>query len=216
MSSVCRRIHEIVWELPRHRFPFEDQNIPANGIYVLFEEGESGHGGDRIVRVGTHTGKDQLRSRLKQHFLTENKDRSIFRKNIGRAILSKDSDPFLEHWNLDLTTRAKREQYEDIVDLEYQAQIEKHVSTYIQDSFSFSVFSVDNKEDRLRIESKLISTVSWCEECEPSSGWLGMYSPKQKIRGSGLWLVNELYKAAFTDGDIKGFSESIQERAPLL
>ena len=216
MSSVCRGIHEIVWGLPRHRFPFEDRDIPANGIYVLFEEGESGHGGDRIVRVGTHTGKDQLRSRLKQHFLTENKDRSIFRKNIGRAILSKDSDPFLEHWNLDLTTRAKREQYQDIVDLEYQAQIEKRVSAYIQDSFSFSVFSVDNKEDRLRIESKLISTVSWCKECEPSPGWLGMYSPKQKIRGSGLWLVNELYKAAFTDGEIKGFGESIRERAPLL
>lgn len=95
MSAVCRRVHEVIWKLPRHRFPFDDQDIPANGIYVLFEEGESGHGGDRIVRVGTHTGDNQLRSRLKQHFINENKDRSIFRKNIGRAILSKDSDPFL-------------------------------------------------------------------------------------------------------------------------
>ncbi len=211
MSNVCRRIHEIVWKLPRHRFPFEDRDIPTNGIYVLFEEGESGHGGDRIVRVGTHTGKNQLRSRLKQHFLTENKDRSIFRKNIGRAILSKYSDPFLEHWNLDLTTRAKREQYQDIVDSEHRSQIEKRVSAYIQDGFSFSAFSVDNKEDRLRVESKLISTVSWCDKCEPSSAWLGMYSPKQKIRDSGLWLVNELYKTAFSDSDIKGFGESIQK-----
>jgi hypothetical protein len=202
VSVVCRRLHEVIWGLPRHRFPFDEKDIPANGIYVLFEKEEVGHGGDRIVRVGTHTGNNQLRSRLKQHFLTKNKDRSIFRKNIGRAILSKESDRFLEHWDLDLTTRAKREQYQGIVDLEYQSRIEKHVSTYIQDNFSFSVFSVDAKEKRLGIESKLISTVSWCEECEPSSGWLGLSSPKQKIRESGLWLVNELYKTAFTEDEV--------------
>lgn len=209
MSSVCRRVHEIVWALPRLRFPFDDKKIPPNGIYVLFENGEVGHGGDRIVRLGTHTGINQLRSRLKQHFLTENKDRSIFRKNIGRAILSRDSDPFLEQWELDLTTRAKREQYQDIVDLEYQRKVEKRVSAYIQDSFSFSVFSVDAKENRLRVESKLISTVSWCDECKPSSGWLGVYSPKKKIRESGLWLVNELFKEGFTGDEIKEFEDLI-------
>ena len=40
---------------------------------------------DRIVRIGTHTGENQLRSRLMQHFVKENKNRSIFRKNIGRC-----------------------------------------------------------------------------------------------------------------------------------
>lgn len=211
MSVLCRKVHEIIWELPRHRFPFNDRDIPANGIYVLFEKGEEGHGGDRIVRVGTHTGDNQLRSRLKQHFINENKDRSIFRKNIGRAILSKDSDSFLEHWDLDLTTRMKREQYQDIVDLDYQKNIEKRVSTYIQDRFSFSVFSVDAKEERLGVESKIISTVSWCDECKPSSRWLGMQSPKQKIRESGLWLVNELYKTAFTEDEVRQFEGSIQD-----
>jgi hypothetical protein len=65
----------------------------VNGIYVLFERGEECHDGGRIVRVGTHTGDGQLRSRMLQHFVNENKDRSIFRKNIGRALLNRDRDP---------------------------------------------------------------------------------------------------------------------------
>jgi hypothetical protein len=36
---------------------------------------------------------------LKEHFVNENKDRSIFRKNIGRALLNKDNDYFIEQWN---------------------------------------------------------------------------------------------------------------------
>jgi hypothetical protein len=54
--------------------PFDDSPIPLNGIYILFEDGEIAHGTNRIVRIGTHTGKDQLFSRLKQHFIQENKD----------------------------------------------------------------------------------------------------------------------------------------------
>ena len=96
MSKECEAIHGLTKKLDRHCFPYNESAIPNNGIYVLFQKGEAGHGLDRIVRIGTHTGENQLRSRLKQHFLTENKDRSIFRKNIGRALLNKRSDPFLE------------------------------------------------------------------------------------------------------------------------
>ena len=39
------------------------------------------------MNICTHTGKNQLISRLKQHFTNMNKDRSIFRKNIGRCLL---------------------------------------------------------------------------------------------------------------------------------
>jgi hypothetical protein len=49
----------------------------------MFEAGESGHGTDRIVYVGTHTGPGNLPARLAEHFVRENKDRSIFRGNIG-------------------------------------------------------------------------------------------------------------------------------------
>lgn len=194
MSEICQQLHDLFNSLLRHRFPFDELAIPRNGIYILFEKGEYAHGADRIVRVGTHTGKNQLGSRLKQHFVNENKDRSIFRKNIGRAILKKAEDPFLKQWNWDLTTRKARERYSPFLDEEKQRQVEKAVTEYIQQNFSFVVFGVDNKEERLEWEQKIISTVSWCEDCRPSPNWLGMYSPKQKIRESGLWLVNELYK----------------------
>lgn len=210
MSIECKAIHEIANELERHNFPFDESRIPRNGIYVLFQKGEYGHEQERIVRIGTHTGNNQLRSRLNQHFLNENKDRSIFRKNIGRAILNRRNDPFLESWELDLTTTEARETYSAEIDFDYQKSIEAQVSQYIQNNFSFSVFEVNSKEERLQIESKLISTISWCEECKPSREWLGNFSPKEKIVKSGLWLVNELYKTPFDIPGVESLSRLIQ------
>ena len=80
MSSICQKTHELFNALPRHSFPFDESKLPDNGIYILFEKGEEAHGVDRIVRIGNHIGRDQLRSRLYQHFVQENKDRSIFRR----------------------------------------------------------------------------------------------------------------------------------------
>ena len=203
MSKNCKTIHQHFNNLKIFEFPFNENEIPLNGIYILFEKGETAHGARRIVRVGTHTGKDQLRSRLKQHFITENKDRSIFRKNIGRCILNKQNDPFLDKWELDLTTKKAKDKYLDSIDLNKQAAIEKKVSKYIQDNFTFAVIRVDDSKERLNLESKIISTVSLCDECKSSKNWLGIYSPKEKIRESGLWLVNELYKEPLSDKDIE-------------
>ena len=41
--------------------------VPPNGVYVLFEMGEEGHGGERIVRIGTHTGQNNLAPRIREH-----------------------------------------------------------------------------------------------------------------------------------------------------
>ena len=202
MSKKCSKLHRWFNGLKKLKFPFDEKDIPYNGIYVLFEKGEFAHGTSRIVRIGTHTGDDQLKSRLRQHFINENKDRSIFRKNIGRALLNKNKDSFLEKWELDLTTREAKEKYSGSIDFGRQKAIEKKVSKYIQDNFSFIVFQVDNKEKRLKLESKIISTVSLCDDCKPSKTWLGLFSTKDKIRESGLWLVNELYKEPLSDKDM--------------
>jgi hypothetical protein len=212
MSEICHQLHHACHLLPRHRFPFEESLIPPNGIYVLFERGEQAHGAERIVRVGTHTGKGQLPSRLRQHFINENKDRSIFRKNIGRAILNKSADPFLEQWNWDLTTRKEKERLLPLLDKERQQQVEKAVTEYIQNNFTFVVFSVNDKQERLFWEEKIIATVSWCQSCRPSPNWLGQYSPKQKIRESGLWLVNGLYKQPLTDDEFEILKKIISTR----
>lgn len=71
------------------------------------------------------------------------------------------------------------------------------------------VFEVETKEERLLLESRIISTVSSCEECKPSDGWLGLFSPKIKIKESGLWLVNELYKEPLSDEDMELLIEKI-------
>ena len=194
MSKECDTIHKLFNGMKRLHFPFDENEIPLNGIYILFEKGEKAHGVDRIVRVGTHTGDNQLRSRLWQHFINENKDRSIFRKNIGRALLSKEKDQFLQQWEVDLTTKKAKEDNKGKINFKKKKEVEQKVTKYMQDNFSFVVFEVPEKENRLKIESKIISTISLCDECHPSKEWLGLFSPKEKIKKSGLWLVNELYK----------------------
>ncbi len=201
MRQVCEQLHRLFNSLPRQRFRFDTHQIPDNGIYILFEDGESAHGADRIVRVGTHTGANQLPSRLKQHFVQENKDRSIFRKNIGRALLEKANDPFGEQWEWDLTSREARERFGPVLDTNRKRSVERAVSEHIQRHFSFVVFRVDDKDRRLSLERKLISTVSLCPECKPSPDWLGLHSPIRKIREHGLWLVNGLYGETLTPKD---------------
>lgn len=194
MKDICCELHNCLNRLPRFTFPYDVTKIPMNGIYVIFEKGEKGHGTDRIVRIGTHTGQNNLQSRLNEHFIMENKDRSIFRKNIGRALLNQNNDSFLELWGLDLTKRENRIKFESLIDKEKKLDTERKVSKYIQRSFSFITIPVPSNDARLRLESRIISTVSLCPSCRPSLNWLGLYSPKKKIRESGLWQESELYK----------------------
>ncbi|MEW6181487.1 MAG: hypothetical protein AB1522_16360 [Chloroflexota bacterium] len=115
MSEKCKWLHEKLEELPLIKYSFKLELLPENGIYFFYEIDEIwGHGGDklRIVRVGTHKGNN-FRSRISEHFLINEKkmnfdenspkpsDRSIFRKNIGRAILNKKKDPYLKVWEID-------------------------------------------------------------------------------------------------------------------
>lgn len=192
-QSLCAGLHEIVWSGARFAYPYDWPPDTENGIYIMFETGEAGHGGDRIVRVGTHTGERQLESRLRQHFSLENKDRSIFRKNIGRCFLRRAGDPYLPLWDRDRTARSKAPCAAEF-DPQKERALEEEISRYLQSHISFALFRVEGKEERLRLESRIISTVSRCQDCAPSPAWLGMCSPKEKIRRSGLWQVNELDK----------------------
>jgi len=209
MNNYCKQLHGLFNELPRHHFPYDVESIPLNGIYILFEDGEHAHDYDRVVRVGTHRGKNKLPSRLKEHFIKENKDRSIFRKNIGRAMLQGKNDPFLEQWNWDLTTKKIKEKLLPHLDTTKQQKTESAVTKYIQNHISFVVFPIKEKTWRLLMEKTIISTISWCESCRPSSQWLGLRSPKRKIRESGLWQEQGLYKAKMTGGEMKQLKEWI-------
>lgn len=197
---MIKELHKIFNGLDRYSFPFKqrEKEIPQNGIYIIFEKGEVFDSFDRIVRVGTHTGDKQLRSRLNQHFVKENKNRSIFRKNIGRCLLNKDQSPYQSLWELDITSKAEKEKNLKLLDLDFEKKTEKRISDYIQNNLSFCVFQIDTKEQRLFWESKIVSTLAKSNKLKTSKNWLGNYSTKDKIRRSGLWQVNELYKEALT------------------
>jgi hypothetical protein len=135
----------------------------------MLEEGEFGHGVHRIVRVGTHTGKKgTLGSRLADHYVRANKDRSIFRKNVGRALLAQAADPFLELWNKDLTSKKVRCETRDLIDFTKQAQVENRVSEYIRSRIFVVTIPTATRSALRKLEAMLISTVAACRECGPS------------------------------------------------
>lgn len=103
LSNMCSWLHLRLESLPLIIFPFDKGTFPKRGIYFFYEENENADHGNalnpRIVRIGTHK-KDNFSSRISEHFLVnESKmnfnqyqpkpsDRSIFRNNLGRAILN--------------------------------------------------------------------------------------------------------------------------------
>jgi hypothetical protein len=82
--AIIDDLHDFFNGQRRFHFPFDMQikEIPNNGIYIIFEKNEKYKTWDRIVRVGTHTGDNQLRSRLKQHFRRRTKTEAFSGKTL--------------------------------------------------------------------------------------------------------------------------------------
>src|SRR5437867_720423 len=144
---MCKRLHELVENLPETRWPFSLHHFPRNGVYFFYETGEIwGHGNahTRIVRVGTHR-EGNFRSRIADHYVIDEhkmefdqnraapKDRSIFRKNIGRALLHRDGHPYEAMWNVDFTTRASRDARGTVRNVEKEKQIERQVTFILRE-----------------------------------------------------------------------------------
>ena len=83
MSKICSELHQLFNKSVPYKFPYEKEDLPQNGIYIMFEKKEKAHGFNRIVYVGSHRGENRLVKRLDEHFINENKDRSILRKKLG-------------------------------------------------------------------------------------------------------------------------------------
>ena len=230
MSDSCRWLHEQLERLPLIRFPFKLDQLPEKGIYFFYEDGEVwGHGGDkpRIVRIGTHK-NGNLRSRIKEHYLldkswmnfNENKpkpsDRSIFRKNIGRALLNKDMDGYLQIWNINFIRSRNKELFGSKRNIEKEKRVEEMITRIIREKFSFRFIVLDSQKERKRLERSLIGTVAQCKLCKPSANWLGNYSPIQKIRESGLWLVHYLKANPINENDKEVILNAIRKTREWL
>jgi hypothetical protein len=186
-EDACAKLHRVLNDLPRYSFDQLDDQVPANGIYLTFESGEEGHGGNRIVLIGSHTGAGRLASRLREQ-VRLNKDRSILKKHVGRAILQRDNDPYLPIWNLDLTTKKAREEHGHTIDKTKKAGVEDAVSAYIEQNVSVSVLPSNDPDDAYRQKKACMGTVSSCSHCLPSPGWLGRHADP-RIAQSGLWQI---------------------------
>lgn len=184
-TNLCKAVHQFFNQMPRMDYKTIGDIPFTNGIYIMFENGEKYGEFDRIVRIGTHTAGDRLKNRLKDHFISKNKDGSIFRKNIGKALLNKTNDAYLDLWTLDTSIK----QHKDKINKEKQAEIEDNVTNYLQENISFVCFNVAEKESRLRLEEALISLLNKADDFYPTNDWLGNFSPVDKIRQSGLWLT---------------------------
>lgn len=222
MSELCKWLHEQLECLPAIRHPFTLEEIPENGIYFFYEEGEIwGHGGChlRIVRIGTHRGSS-LRSRIKEHYepdmnFDKNRpkpsDRSIFRKNIGRALLNKTNHPYLKIWEIDFTLRENREGFENSRDIDIEKEVESKITEILKEKFSFRFIIIDDKNVRKRLERALIATVAKCRRCRPSSIWLGNYSPDQRIKESGLWQTQHINHSEINEQDKQEIVNAIKK-----
>jgi len=198
-QNDCLVLHELFNSAKRYNYDEIDKIPFNNGIYIVFEKGEKYRNLERIVRVGTHDSPERLKGRLKNHFFDENKDGSIFRKNIGKAILNRRHDDYLFTWSLD-TSKTENYKY---VNQQKQIAIEKEVSDYLRSNFSFTCFEVVNQVLRLRLEKAIIATLNLQNDFYPSKEWLGQFSPVEKIRESGLWLVIGLDDKKVTPDDLR-------------
>lgn len=228
MSELCKWVHEQLEQLPFIQFPFKLEQLPKNGIYFFYENGEVwGHGGhkSRIVRIGTH--KDgNFRSRIKEHFLfNESKmdfdatkpaprERSIFRKHIGRTLLNNTKDDYLKIWEIDFTARREREEYGHLRNIQKEKEVESEITRILRENFSFRFIVMDGQMKRMGaegLESSLIGTVAQCKLCRPSSNWLGSYSPKKQIKDSGLWLIQHLKANEINESDKRTILNAITQ-----
>lgn len=188
-GNQCLGVHQIVESLPLYRdFRSANGELPADGIYFFFEEGElcARTQRPRIVRVGINKKQGRLVSRLRNHGYgggrsSLGKDASAFRMLLGDALLRRsDPDhPCLVHWNDHMSRSAKA-----CADCH---RLEQDVSEHLVEKMSFRVLSLDDGGQRERLEGLLVGLLAMRPCCQPSVGWLGNHSGSEKVRRSGLW-----------------------------
>ena len=194
------RLHKLFNAMSRFNWNMIDKIGFDNGIYIVFENGESYHGVYRVTRVGTHNSDGRLRARLKNHFISKNKDGSIFRKNVGKAILNMNDNPYLRVWTMNSSKKCDMVSVEGY-NSEYQKSVEADVSKYMCEYVSFVCFPVQTMSERLRLEEGIISELYNTSDFTSSQTWLGKHSTENEITRSGMWLKRGLGGVPLTLGE---------------
>jgi hypothetical protein len=167
---------------------------PKRGVYFFEEPGEcrsTDPTAPRIVRVGTHAvsagSKATLWSRLRAHRGQKsgggNQRGSIFRHHVGVALLNKDRAT-LESWVGDKTgsphIRALEREHEQRVSA-YLGTMRVMWCNVPDDASAVSERAIIERNAIALLSNAL---VPWDA---PSNSWLGLFSPNDRIKRSGLW-----------------------------
>lgn len=181
-QSLIESIYSLLEKLPMFDYSYEPKNLPKNGIYFFYEDGEkcdiNGVITDRIVRVGTHQADNRFRDRIRNHYRGD-KNSSVFRTHVGSAIINRNKTLSINinEWMKHMTPTIN--------------DIEELINEAFKEKFKFRCISVQSKDERLYIEERLITTLShW--NFSPSNHWLGHFAERKEIRSSGLWNVQHI------------------------
>lgn len=199
----------------------QHKDWPSRGLYIFFEPGEdrSDSGvGPRVTRIGTHAlklgSKSSLRQRLNQHRGAAsgggNHRGSIFRLLVGDALIARGDAPPCPSWGVkgDLTKAAEYLNSGRRELLAAERPIEEAVSRYIGAMpFLWVEVADDPSQESARgyLERNSIALVSNHDRPSLDSrsvGWLGRYSSRALVTGSGLWNqrhVNEKHDPLFLE-----------------
>ena len=177
-TAVSASVHQILAALPAKRFPVSRRDVPPDGIYLLYEAGETvlidGEEMDRIVGVGTHSGDGRLARRLGNH-VSGSRRGSDLRVHLGSAILAQanSADPRLQTWLGDKRTPVP--------------EVEEAVSALILARFTVRCIPIPDRAERQALEQALAALLARSPVAPPSEGWLGRHAAHRDIRSTGLW-----------------------------
>jgi hypothetical protein len=179
---------------------------PHRGVYLFFEPSEarqeSGKG-LRVVRIGTHAltagSRSSLRQRLGQHrghaSRGGNHRGSIFRLLIGQALMARGDLAHCSSWGVkgDASKASAALGIDREMLATAEAPVEQAVSRYIA-AMPFLWLDINDEPGpnslRGAIENNTIALLSNYDRGPldpPSPGWLGHFSDRPLVRGSGLW-----------------------------
>ena len=199
MSDFCKWLHEKCSKM--EHFSYSDiKNIPNNGVYVFFEEGEKAYGCRRIVRIGKNDKDGRLKKRIKDHFAgAYGIGASSFRTDLREAFIRKSlGEKAVNEWKTNAKQSARLKNTLD------------EATEYMRNNLSFVVFAIDDPVIRSELEAKITGEVSSCGACKCSGKWLGLHSGKPAIRESGLWQTDYVLRR-LTKKDCDILSKSSKE-----
>lgn len=194
---------------------------PLRGVYFFLEASEDRREsgvGPRIVRVGTHALTDESRSTLRQRLAQHrggasgdgNHRGSIFRLLVGQALQARGDFPPCTSWGMkgDIAKASAALGVDRAVLAAGEAPIERAVSRYLS-AMPLLWVEIDDQPGpaslRGVIERNAVALLSnWGRAPldPPSPLWLGRFSDRPFVSGSGLWNqrhVEETHDPGFLD-----------------